>query len=145
MTSRKSLMVLAEMLAMMMGGFILFNFAFILAFGVHTVVSISVMHRILSWHFVYICVIAVLSGFILKLRLSTYIKATYLTLPLMVILVEIALNLYQHPFWVVLLSFIFLSSTLVYIIKKKLPWQFYFSVFYVGILGIVIMVFNIQI
>ncbi len=63
----------------------------------------------------------------------------------MVMLVEIGLNLYEYPFWVAVISFIFMSGTLFVIMKKKLPWQFYFSVFYVAILGIVIILFNIQI
>lgn len=145
MSNHRNLKVLSEMLAMMMGGFVLFNIAFILAFGVHTLVSITFMRQMLSWHYIYIIFIGILSWFILKLNLNPFLKATYLTLPLMVMLVEIGLNLYEYPFWVAVISFIFMSGTLFVIMKKKLPWQFYFSVFYVAILGIVIMVFNIQI
>ncbi len=145
MSNRKNLKILSEMLGMMMGGFILFNIAFILAFGVHTLVSITFIRQIVPWHYGYIFIIGVLSWFVLKRNLNPFLKATYLTLPLMVGLVEIGLNFYSHPIWVAVISLIFMSGALFLIIKKKLPWQFYFSVFYVSILGIVIMVFNIQI
>lgn len=145
MNNHKSLRVLSEMLAMMMGGFILFNIAFILAFGVHTLVNITFIRQMVPWHHVYIFIIGVLSWFVLKCNLNPFLKATFLTLPLMVGLVEIALNFYQYPIWVAVISSIFMMSALFVINKKKLPWQFYFSVFYVAILGIIIMAFNIQI
>lgn len=152
---KKSLDYIGQSAVIMLGGFVLFNVAFILAFGVHTVSSLTIMPWVkglidpdsvlFSWHYIYMILIMLISVVVLRLNLSPLIKATYLTMPIMVFLVEIGLNFYLYQPVVIGLSIAFITLLLLLIYKKKLPWQYYFSTLYVAILAVIIMVMDIQI
>jgi hypothetical protein len=135
----------------MLGGFILFNVAFLLAAFV-----ISTSQRIIGMpqnaapnllsRALYLVLIFIISWFVLKSKLYTLAKATYLTMPLMVVLVMLGLLLYQQPkSLIAIIGALIISVILLYLYKKKLPWQYYFAALYVAVLGLCIMLFNIEI
>ncbi len=133
------------------GGFILFNAAFLLAaFVINASMSIMRMPQNAAPHFLsralYLILIFMISFGIFNSKLNTIVKATFLTMPLMVVLVMIGLVLYQQSkFLITLIGALIVSALLLYLYKKKLPWQYYFATFYVAVLGLCIMIFNIEI
>lgn len=135
----------------MLGGFILFNVAFILAaFVINGLIKIMGMHENASPPFIskalYLILVFLISFGIFKSKLNTLIKATFLTMPLMVVIVMIGILFYrQTKFLVIAIGALIIGSVLFYLYKKKLPWQYYFATLYVAVLGLCIMAFNIQI
>lgn len=80
-----------------------------------------------------------------KLRTSTLL-ATLLTAPLMTALVLVGITLYGQADWVIgLAGAAIIVPILAYCVWKKLPWVYALAVVYVGILGIVILLFDVQI
>lgn len=142
---------LLSLLFIVVGGFVLFNFAFMLA-ALVIKASMSIMGLpqdsappFLS-KVIYVILIAIISLFIFKSKLNTLVKATYLTLPLMVVQVSFGIVLYQQSkFLLAVIAALILGALLLYFYKKKLSWQYYFATLYVAVLGLIIMAFNIQI
>lgn len=138
-------------LVIMLGGFILFNVAFLLAaFVINTSQRIIGMPQNAAPHLLgkalYLALIFIISFFVLKSKLNTLIKATYFTMPLMVVLVMVGLFLYQQPkSLIAVIGTLIVSAVLFYLYKKRLSWQYYFATFYVAVLGLCIMLFNIEI
>lgn len=80
-----------------------------------------------------------------KLRTSTLL-ATLLTAPLMTALVLVGITLYGQADWVIGLTGVaIIVPILAYCVWKKLPWVYALAVVYVGILGVVILLFDVQI
>lgn len=130
-------------------GFVLFNIAFLLAS-----VVINTVDRIVGRQgetpqiglYIFLVIILIISWFIFRSRLNDLIKATYLALPLMTVLLLEGILLYTQPQWLTLLvGAAIIGAVLFYLIKKKLSWLYYFSTFYVLVLGIIIAIFNIEI
>lgn len=140
-----------SLFVIVIGGFILFNVAFILAaFVINACISIMEISPDSAPPFIgkaiYLIIIANISLFVFKSKLSTLVKATYLTVPLMVVQVFIGIVLYeQSKFIIAAIAALMISAVILYMYKKKLSWQYYFATLYVAVLGICIMVFNIQI
>lgn len=138
-------------LVIMFGGFILFNAAFLLAaFVINASMSLMGMPQNAAPHVIsrilYLVLIFLISLGIFKSKLNTLFKATYLTMPLMVILVFVGLVLYQQStFLIAIIGGIIIGAVLLYIYKKKLSWQYYFATLYVAVLGLYIMIFNVEI
>ncbi|HEX3018222.1 MAG TPA: hypothetical protein VHP31_10285 [Caproicibacter sp.] len=135
----------------MLGGFVLFNAAFLLsALIINTLQKIMGMPQntapsIFSRAFC-LTLIFIISWFVLKSKLNTLVKATYLTLPLMVVLVMIGLLLYQQPkFFITAIGTLAVGMLFLYLYKKKLSWQYYFATLYVAVLGLCIILFHIEI
>jgi len=140
-----------SLLAVAAGGFILFNLAFILAaFVINATMSVlgtaqneapPVVGRVL-----YLLLIFLISWFVFRSRLNEIIKAAFLAMLLMVIIVMAGLSLYQQSKWIAIgIGAVIICAVLSYLHKKKLSWLYYFSAFYVAILGLCVMLFNIQI
>jgi len=133
------------------GGFFLFNFAFIsAAFIINTSIKLLNLPGNSAPPFlariVYVVFILVLSWFILRSRLNDTLKATFLTMPLMVVLVSIGIFTYQLSMGVVIgLGAVIVAATLYYIRHKKLSWKYYFAVLYVAVLALMIMLLGIDI
>lgn len=138
-------------LCIVIGGFILFNLAFLLAalvinasiniLGVTENAVPHVVGRVL-----FLLIVCVISLLVFHSRLNDILKATYLTMPLMVALVIIGLSLYQQPKWLVVgIGVGIICAVIFYLHKKKLSWLYFFSVFYVSVVTLCIMLFNIQI
>lgn len=138
-------------LTIVLGGFVLFNLAFLLAsFVIISSMRIMGMPQDAAPPFLskvlYLILILLISFGIFKSKLNTLVKATFLTMPLMVLHVLIGLTLYpQSQLLIALIGALILIAVLFYLYKRKLSWQYYFATFYVAILGLCIMLFRIQI
>lgn len=147
--------VILSILTIVVGGFILFNIAFIIAAGIHQIGNLLV--RLFSgrddfavnpmfWRFLFVVVILFISWFIFKSKWNTLVKATYLTMPLMVLLIVEGILLYRQPSWVPIgIGAIIIASVLFYLYQKKLPWQYYFATFFTGAVALVVVLAGIEI
>ena len=96
--------------------------------------------------YITVILILIMSYIVFRSRLNDTIKATYLTMPLMVALVMIGLSLYGKPQWVIYgTGALVIFAVTIYLYKKKLSWLYYFSTFYVAILGLYIMISGMEI
>ncbi|MDV3429330.1 MAG: hypothetical protein LIR50_20275 [Bacillota bacterium] len=140
-----------SVLAVAAGGFILFNLAFILA-----AIVINGSMRVLgisenaappaTYRVLYLLLIFLISWLVFRSRLNEIIKASFLAMLLMVLIVMEGLSLYQYSKWITIgIGAVIISTVLFYIHKKKLTRLYYFSAFYVAVLGLCVMIFNIQI
>ena len=138
-------------LVIIIGGFALFNIAFLLAalvinatmrvLGMAQHEAPSMVGRVL-----FLILIILSSWFVFRSKLKDLIKATFLTMPLMVVLVMAGISLYQQARWMVAgIGAVFIFSVLYYLYKKKLSWLYYFSTFYVAIVALCVMLFNVEI
>lgn len=140
-----------SVIAIVVGGFILFNFAFLLAvFVITATMSFGGMAQNeappIVGRILYLLIIFLISWFVFRSRLNQIIKATFLTMPLMVLLVIVGISLYQQSKWLVAgIGTVIIGVVLSYLYKKKLSWLYYFSTFYVVVLVLYIMLFNVQI
>ena len=146
---------LLSALIITVGGFLLFNAAFILAAAVHQVCSLIVRLiagrddfavNLMFWQYLFILVVLVISWFIFKSKWKTLIKATYLTMPLMVLLVFAGIRFYEQPQWVPIgIGIILIGAVMFYLYKKKLPWQYYYATIFTGIVALVVVLAEIEI
>jgi uncharacterized membrane protein (UPF0136 family) len=126
-------------------GFILFNIAFMTAaFIMNTTNRILGLGENAAPHIIgaliFLLVLAVLSWLVYRSKQNKLIKATALTVPLMVLLTIVGMQLYEQPKWVpFLLGGAIVTGLSYYLYKMKSPWEYYFAVICVSIIGIVIM------
>jgi hypothetical protein len=143
------LKTLLSILTIIIGGFLLFNLAFILValiMGLVGLISGSNNTPSITGIVILIILLLVLSWFIFKSKLPTLIKATYLSMPLMVILMTIGISLYQQPQWIIyLIGAAIVISILLYLIFKKLSWLYFISTIYVALLALYISIAGIEI
>lgn len=138
-----------SMVCIIVGGFILFNVAFML---------VALVMKALAYmdgaqgmppaygRIIVVLLIFVISWFIFRSKLNDLIKATYLTMPLMVILVMIGIYSFQLSQLVVyVLGGIVVAALLYYIYKKKLSWLYYFATAYVVAVALFVMITGIEI
>lgn len=142
---------LFSVLVIVVGGYILFNLAFLLAalvinasssiLGVAQNEAPPITGKVL-----YFILIGLISWLVFRSRLNDLSKATYLTMPLMVIIVMTYISIYQLSIWIVgSIEVVIVCAVIFYLYKKKLSWLYFFSVFYVSILALCIAIFRIQI
>ena len=140
-----------SMFSIIIGGFVLFNVAFLLS----AVVMLGWM-RIMGMSenyappfiskVIYLILILLISVVVLKSKRNTLVKATYFTMPLMVVIVMIGIAFYQQSKMLIFtIGTLIIGSVFFYLYKKKLPWQYYFATLYVAVLGICVIAFDIQI
>jgi len=140
-----------SVLVIIVGGFILFNLAFLLAaFVINTTIRVLGMAQNeappIVGRVLYLLLIFLISWLVFRSRLNDIIKATFLTMPLMVILVMVGISLYQQSKWMIAgMGAVIICAVLSYFYKKKLSWLYYFSTFYVVVLALCVMLFNVQI
>jgi hypothetical protein len=156
MTLKSLLSPIVAVLAILVGGFVLFNLAFMVyALGVNwpqimtgnsaawvasalPALGITIGMAILIGIAVWVLVEK-------KLRKPT-LYATLLTVPLMTLLVWIGITLYgQSDLVIAMAGAAVILPILAVCLWKKLPWVYPLAVTYVGVLGILIMVFDVQI
>jgi hypothetical protein len=141
---------LASGLVILAGGFVLFNVAFMLAAAVRTVFMMLLgtfgalpkgpedFFAAVSWHYVYILVVLLLAWLVFRTRWNDLVKATFLTMPLMVVIVEIGIQFYERPSWIFPVGAAVILFVLLWLYKTKRSWQYYFATFYVAAIGIFI-------
>lgn len=140
-----------SMLVIVIGGFILFNLAFLLAaLVINATMNVLGMAQNEAPHIVgrvlYLLLIFLISWFVFRSRLNDTIKATFLTMPLMVILVMIGISFYQQSKWMIAgIGAVIICAVLSYLYKKKLSWLYYFSTFYVAALALYILLSGMEI
>ena len=140
-----------SILVIVVGGFILFNLAFLLtAFVTNAVISFSGMRQSGSVHIIgrglSVLLILLISWATIRSRLNDTIKATFLTMPLMVILVTIGISLYQQPKWIIAgIGAVIICVVILYLHKEKLSWLYYFSAFYVAAIALYVLISGMDI
>lgn len=133
------------------GGFLLFLFAFVLASGVFQLtmqmmgVPSSEAPPVLS-RIVYLVIVYILSGLVFWSKFNDTIKATAFTMPLMVTLMLMGISLYLQPTWIIIgLGAIIVLVPLVFFFRMKMPWQYYFSTFFVVAVLLYMIIFDVEI
>lgn len=132
-------------------GFLLFNIAFMLAALVINIFMVIMgspenVAPPFAGRIAYVIIVALISWLVLKSKLNDLMKATYLTMPLMVILILLGITIYQQPMWMTaLIGATIVGIVLLFIYKKKLTWYYYFSTLYVAVLALCVMIFRIEI
>jgi len=130
------------------GGFVLFNLAF-MSLGIFFDLNNIELDSLLLFGG-YLVSAIVLFGitryFLPKKEAKDTIIATLLTLPLMVIIVSIGIRMHLQPDYLIigLCALVFLPI-IIAIKRLKLSWVYWLACGYVIILGLLIMIFDIQI
>ncbi|MEQ8197686.1 MAG: hypothetical protein ABRQ27_06750 [Clostridiaceae bacterium] len=146
-----------SMIVIVVAGYILFITAFILAALVSRVYGMIVspfagnaggnaylIH--FSWHYVYLIFNLLLAWLVLRSRFNDLVKAAFLTMPLMVVLMEVGIQFYQQPQPLVLgIGAVIIGVILFYLYKKKLPWMYYFSTVYVTVMALIVLLSGMEI
>lgn len=137
------------------GGFILFNLAFLLAAATMHACRIAVTlvggYSIedmgpMWWKYVYAGIILLISVYVFRSKFNPLIKATYLTMPLMVVLILVGIQFYEQPQWVpIIIGAAIVLAIIVYLYIKKLTWQYYVATLYTGMLALYIILSGIDI
>lgn len=127
-------------LVIMLVGFLLFNVAFMLAFLVNTVYGFAIrsfvdgtdnasfVHGL--WHYIFIVIVLVISWIVLRSKLNDLAKATYFTMPMVVVLTEIGLQLFEMQALVWVLGAVLVAAVLFYLYMTKRSWLYYFATLY---------------
>lgn len=142
-------------IAVLAGGFVLFNLAFMLAAAVNQLYRLAV--RLISgediaavdsifWKLIYLGLVLLITWFVLRSKWPAVVKATYLTMPLMVILIMIGIALYTQPVWMpVTIGTVLVAAVIVYVFIRKLSWLYYLAAAYTGVLALFIVLTGIDI
>jgi len=132
------------------GGFFLFNVAFLLAAAVINGLGLLMGNVDQPPTYIqvgaYIGFLLIISWLVFRSKLSHLVKATYMTMPLMVTLVMTGIFLYTQPQWMPIgFGVLIVAAVLLFIYKKKLPWLYYFATFYTAALALYIILSGIDI
>ncbi|MBN1618610.1 hypothetical protein JW887_04720 [Candidatus Dojkabacteria bacterium] len=132
-------------------GFILLNVVFLLDFAYQSLIRSFLMNFLVNdpeanffWipllmHGSFAALICVVSYFVLKTRISALLKATYMSVPICVVLVTVGIFLYRWQVIAILVCLIVVLVILTFLRLKKLSWEYYFSlIFYSS--GLLIMI-----
>ncbi|NTV89230.1 MAG: hypothetical protein HGA22_02530 [Clostridiales bacterium] len=146
---------LLSMIIITVSGIILFYAAFLLAFlfsYIYGKLIMPITSQVdpamtihVSWHFFYFIFIIILSWLILSKKISDLVKAAYLSLPLMVVLVETGKLLYHWPFLVWSAGAVIIAGVIAFIYYNKFSWQYYFATLLAASSGALIMLAGIVI
>lgn len=140
-----------SILVIVAGGSVLFNLAFLLtALVTNALISFSGMSQSVAVHIIGIALSAFLifliSWAVFRSRLNDTVKATFLTMPLMVILVIIGIILNRQSKWIIAgIGATIIFAVVLYLHKKKFPWLYFFSVFYVAAIALYILLSGMDI
>ena len=101
-----------------------------LFFGLFTPVDLMMT---ISWfaplmHGLFLIVIGVLSWFVFRSKLSVFLKAVYMPVPVAVGLATLGIFLYPWPVAVYSLGALACLGVLYYFYRTKQPWLYYFAV-----------------
>lgn len=134
----------------MAGGFLLFNVAFLIfAFITNAAMGALGMPENAgppsALRALAVTVILMIALAVFRSKLNDTIKATFLTMPLMTILVLVGMSFYTKTFLVVLISAAVIGGLIYYLHQKKLPWVYYFATIYVAVLGLYVMLAGVEI
>jgi hypothetical protein len=149
MKINRSMKKILEILFIVLAGFILFNIAFIMAALVIRGIGLLSQSETQDTRLgllIFGLILMGLSWFILRSSLTTLVKATYLTMPLMSAIVTLGIIMYGLPLWITLAcEGLLIGSVLGFIRMKQLEWEYHFATLYCTVIGVSIIIFNIQI
>ena len=141
-------MHLIAVLSIFVGGFCLFQLAFFLAAivmnGISTITNTMGQPPYLGL-VVYILLILIASYFIFRTKWHVIIKATYLTMPLMIVTIAVAILLYETPWIAYIVDGAIMGGLLIYLIATKKHWYYSVATLYVGVVLLLIQILNIEI
>lgn len=143
-------------LAIMIGGFVLFNVAFMMAALVNktTFFLLSLLIRetdsgfeqwFFLWHIFFLVIVLVLSFLILRLPVHDLIKAIYFTMPLAVVITEISVQLYPMQVLVYAVNALVIAGVLAFLILKKKSWLYFYATGFVAVVMLVVGILGIDI
>lgn len=137
------------------GGFLLWNIAFLIAYGVMFLVntiltSISGTDTAINemiWKYIFVALILLISLVVfLPKKIPALIKTTYLTMPLMAVLIVEGIRFYEYSKWIpISIGAVIIAGAVFFIYMKKLSWLYYFATAYTGIVALIVVLFDIQI
>jgi len=134
-----------SVLAVPVFGFILWKITFMLDYLFQTALRLIVnifnpmnLMRDVYWvpqlfHLLFAGLIILISWFVFRSRLSTLMKAIYMTVPLAVVFVTIGIFFYPWPWAIYSIGFLTSVSIIYYFYSTKQPWLYYYTVVYVGL------------
>jgi hypothetical protein len=124
-------------------GLLLLNVVFLLNFFVFSLIGVFVPEESVeanrwTWfpparHALFLVIVCAASWPILRSRLGTFFKATYLTVPVAVALATIGILLYRWPLLPYLIGGLLVAGTLYYLFRTRRPWPYYYSVILVAL------------
>lgn len=133
------------------GGFLLFNLGFILAaFIINGLIKLMGLSEdasppLLSM-LIFVGLVIFIFWRVLKSNINHTLKATFYSLVLMMFLVLLGIILYELPKYMVLgIGGMFIGMISYIMFRNKFPWQYYFATLYVSILGVYIVLKDIDI
>lgn len=134
----------------MAGGLALFTLAFLTtAFVTNAFIRVFGMERIGNPYgtgrWFTLLLILFLSWLIFRSKINDTVKATFLTMPLMVVLVLTGIGFYQQPAWIVGIGAVVIGAVLFYLHQRRLPWVYYFATLYVAALALYVLVSGVDI
>jgi hypothetical protein len=133
------------------GGFLLWLVAFIVAAGFMYLFRMAFADvkadSSMFWKYVYFAFILLVSTVILRSkRINRSVKATYLTMPLMVALVLAGIQFYQYSKLIpISIGAAIVGIVFLFLAMKKLPWQYYFATAYTGLTALFVILTGIEI
>ena len=141
-----------SVIIIIVGGFILWNVTFLLAALVMQVYrfligSFEQEGSAMAWKYAYLIVVLLISWFVFRTkRFNTIVKSTYLTMPLMVMLILAGVQFYQQPKWVpISVGALITLSVFLSLHKMKLSWHYYFASIYTAAMALYVVLADIQI
>lgn len=140
-----------SVLVIVAGGFVLFTLAFLLtALVTNAFISVFGMVRVGNPYgtgrWLTLLLILFLSWLVFRSKSNDTVKATVLTMPLMVVLVLTGISFYQQPTWIIAgIGAVVIGAVLFYLHRKRLPWVYYFATFYVAALALYVWISGVDI
>lgn len=129
-------------------GFVLFFVAFLLTALVSSVTEklFGPEGRPYLSKLVMLFIVLLISFFVFRSRFNDLVKASFLTMPLMVVLVLLGILMYPLPQWQLFGAGALIVGGLVFFLyKKKLSWLYFFATFYVTVLVVIILLTGMEI
>jgi len=139
---------IVEALGIAVIGFALFNVAFMMVAAILGLIMMiaktSIQNSGLGF-VIFLLILSVLTILVFRSKLNIIFKAGYLCMPVMSVLVMLGIVFNQYQWLVFGSAGLFIGILLGYLRMMKQPWQYLFSVLYCTALGLLIVLFNIQI
>jgi hypothetical protein len=136
-----------SMICIVVIGFVLFNAAFLLAaLVIKALASLAGGMPPVSGRIIFVLLVYGISWFVFRSKLNDLVKATFLTMPLMVTLIVIGIYTFEMSTWVVYILGAIVVAAVVYFIRmKKLSWLYYFATAYVVAVALFVMLTGVEI
>lgn len=132
-------------------GLVLFNVAFLLAALVSLVFGMIVKQVFggsigpMGWKCAWLILVLLITWLVFRSKLNDLVKATFMTMPLAVILAVVGIYFYAMPVLVYVIGAMIIAAILFYLHKKKRSWLYYFATVYVAVVMLYVELSGMQI